>query len=142
MSELPQTKTGDSGSSLTPSTSDIPSPEGTVVDVDAVCKEKQLGKQSIDEPSPPSTKFEVQLEAQSQGEGNLTKLSPSRKWFLLLVFSVAQVGRVVHCLTSVYADNTISQSISMSVLYRLSLSLPMRSKRILTSSTRLPLGSL
>ncbi|KIR79250.1 efflux protein EncT [Cryptococcus gattii EJB2] len=90
MSELPQTKTGDSGSSLTPSTSDIPSPEGTVVDVDAVCKEKQLGKQSIDEPSPPSTKFEVQLEAQSQGEGNLTKLSPSRKWFLLLVFSVAQ----------------------------------------------------
>lgn len=108
MSELPQTKAGDSGSSLTPSTSDIPSPEGTAVDVDAVCKEKQLGKKSIDEPSPPSTKFEVQLEAQSQGEGNLTKLSPSRKWFLLLVFSVAQVGRVVHCLTSVYADNTIS----------------------------------
>ncbi|KAL0244039.1 hypothetical protein I308_105302 [Cryptococcus tetragattii IND107] len=90
MSELPQTKTGDSGSSLTPSTSDIPSPEGTAVDVDAICKEKQLGQKSIDEPSPPSTKFEVQLEAQSQGEGNLTKLSPSRKWFLLLVFSVAQ----------------------------------------------------
>ncbi|KAE8543003.1 hypothetical protein D1P53_000490 [Cryptococcus gattii VGV] len=90
MSELPQTKMGDSGSSLTPSTSDIPSPEGTAVDVDAVCKEKQLGKKSIDEPSPPSTKFEVQLEAQSQGEGDLNKLSPSRKWFLLLVFSVAQ----------------------------------------------------
>lgn len=107
MSELTPTKAGDSGSSLT-STSDIPSPEGTAVDVDAVCKEKQLGKKSIDEPSPPSTKFEVHLEAQSQGEGNLIKISPSRRWFLLLVFSVAQVGRVVHCLTSISADNTIS----------------------------------
>lgn len=105
MTELPRTKTGDTVSTLTPPISGAPSPDGTAVDVDAICKEKHLDKKSIDELLPPSTKSEVHLEAQSQKEGSLTKLSPSRKWFLLLVFSVAQVGTIVHCFISTYADD-------------------------------------
>lgn len=90
MSELPRTKTNDTVCTLTSPISGAPSPEKTAVDVDAICKEKKLDSKSIDELSPPSTNTEVHLEAQTQEESSLTKLSPSRKWFLLLVFSVAQ----------------------------------------------------
>lgn len=105
MSELPRTKTNDTVCTLTSPISGAPSPEKTAVDVDAICKEKKLDSKSIDELSPPSTNTEVHLEAQTQEESSLTKLSPSRKWFLLLVFSVAQVGTVVRCIVSIFADN-------------------------------------